>query len=82
MIIAITILSALSLYLLYLCGRINYKLREVVQYTNKLNRELDNVRTVVIKHNEVSTKLTDAVEYLIEKDSTSKYLFIGEGGDA
>ena len=82
MVIAITILSALSLYLLYLCGRINYKLREVVQYTNKLNRELDNVRTVVIKHNEVSTKLTDAVEYLIEKDSTSKYLFIGEGGDA
>lgn len=82
MIIAVTILSALSLYLLYLCGRINYKLREVVQYTNKLNRELDNVRTVVIKHNEVSTRLTDAVEYLIEKDSTSKYLFIGEGGDA
>ena len=82
MIIAITLLSALSLYLLYLCGRINYKLREVVQYTNKLNRELDDVRTVVIKHNEVSTKLTDAVEYLIEKDSTSKYLFIGEGGDA
>ena len=82
MITAIILLSALSLYLLYLCGRINYKLREVVQYTNKLNRELDNVRTVVIKHNEVSTKLTDAVEYLIEKDSTSKYLFIGEGGDA
>lgn len=82
MIIAITLLSALSLYLLYLCGRINYKLREVVQYANKLNRELDNVRTVVLKHNEVNTKLTDAVEYLIEKDSTSKYLFIGEGGDA
>lgn len=82
MIIAVTLLSALSLYLLYLCGRINYKLREVVQYANKLNRELDNVRTVVIKHNEVNTKLTDAVDYLIERDSTSKYLFIGEGGDA
>jgi hypothetical protein len=82
MVIAITLLSALSIYLLYLCGRINYKLGEVVQYANKLNRELDNVRTVVIKHNEVNTKLTDAVDYLIEKDSTSKYLFIGEGGDA
>lgn len=82
MVIAVTLLSALSLYLLYLCGRINYKLREVVQYANKLNRELDDVRTVVIKHNEVGAKLTDAVEYLIEKDSTSKYLFIGEGGDA
>ena len=82
MIIAVILLSILSLYLLYLCGRINYKLREVVQYANKLNRELDNVRTVVIKHNEINTRLTDAVEYLIEKDSTSKYLFIGEGGDA
>jgi hypothetical protein len=82
MVIAVTLLSALSLYLLYLCGRINYKLREIVQYANKLNRELDNVRTVVIKHNEINTRLTDAVEYLIEKDSTSKYLFVGEGGDA
>lgn len=81
MIIAVTILSALSLYLLYLCGRINYKLREVVQYANKLNRELDDVRTVVIKHNEVSTQLTDAVEYLIIRDG-APYMYMGEKGDA
>lgn len=82
MIIAVTLLSILSLYLLYLCGRINYKLREVVQYANKLNRELDDVRTVVIKHNEINASLTDAVDYLIAKETQPNYLYTGEGGDA
>jgi hypothetical protein len=82
MIIAVTLLSLLSVYLLYLCGRINYKLREAIQYINKLNRELDNVRTVVIKHNEITTNLTDAVDYLVTKETQQQYLYTGEGGDA
>ena len=81
MVITVTLLSILSLYLLYLCGRINYRLREAVDYANKINRELDHVRTVVLKHNEVTTKLTDAVEYLIIRDG-APYMYMGEKGDA
>lgn len=82
MVIAVILLSLLSIYLLYLCGRINYKLKEVVEYVNKLNRELDNLRTVVIKHNEIASNLTDAVNYLIAEEAKSDYIYLGEAGDA
>ena len=81
MVIAVILLSALSVYLLITLGRIYYKLKETIQFANKINRELDNVRTVVIKHNEVNQKLTDAVEYLIIRDG-APYMYMGEKGDA
>ena len=81
MIIAVTLVSILSLYLLIALGHTHKKLKETVQFANKINRELDHVRTVVIKHNEVNQKLTDAVEYLIIRDG-APYMYMGEKGDA
>ena len=81
MVIAVILLSALSVYLLITLSHVYNKLKETIQFANKINRELDNVRTVVIKHNEVNQKLTDAVEYLIIRDG-APYMYMGEKGDA
>lgn len=81
MVITVILLSAFSLYLLVALGHVYGKLKETIQFANKLNMELDHVRTVVIKHNEVTTKLTDAVEYLIIRDG-APYMHMGERGDA
>lgn len=81
MVIAVTLLSALSLYLLIALSYTHNKLKETIQFANKLNTQLDHIRTIVIKHDEVATKLTDAVEYLIVRDG-APYVYMGEKGDA
>lgn len=82
MVIAVIILGITCVYLFLTSIAFARKLKEIINYTNKLNRELDNVRTVVIQHSEASKHLTDAVEYLIIKDNAPFMHNMGEGGDA
>ena len=81
MIIALVILAAACLYLFGLCMKLHNQLRKTVAFANQINFQLDNVRTVVLSHNEVVEKLAEGVEYLLAKDET-QYLYMGEKGDA
>ena len=81
MIIALVILGIACLYLLSLCIKLHQQLRKTVDFANQINTQLDNVRTVVLSHNEVVEKLAQGVEYLLIKDGT-QYLYMGERGNA